>query len=84
MACPFRVWIWLYLLHYTVTGGSYDIGKDDNSEEILEYIGEDGWRKVGVMKNGRSYHGISLVKYEDFEDYCGEDEDDWISSGEDE
>ena len=49
-----------------VAGGSYD---SDYSEDILEY--RDGsWRQVGEMKNKRSYHGQTSIKYEDFSDKC--------------
>ena len=55
-----------------VTGGNYDAGEgiDIGSEDILEYRDGEGWRKVGAMKNVRSAHAVSLVKYEDFKDSC--------------
>ena len=39
-------------------------------KDILEYREGEGWKKVGVMKNGRKYHATSLVKYQDFKNYC--------------
>ena len=45
----------------------------DFSSDILEYTGYNGytdWRKVGALKESRSYHGISLVNFKDFDDYC--------------
>jgi len=38
--------------------------------DILEYRDGDNWRKVGSMKNGRGYHALSRVNYNDFSDYC--------------
>ena len=47
-------------------------GEDGNcdSEDILEYRDGDGWRKVGAMRHARAYSGVSIIKYEDFKDYC--------------
>jgi len=45
----------------------------DFSSDILEYTGYNGytdWRKVGALKTSRSYHGISLINFKDFDDYC--------------
>ena len=50
-----------------VTGG-YD--GDNYYEDILEYKDGGGWRKVGEMQNGRNYHGLSPVNFNDFANYC--------------
>ena len=51
-----------------VTGG-YP-GGGDSSDDILEYRDDDGWRKIGTMKNKRQKHGTSVVEFKDFERYC--------------
>ena len=58
-----------------VTGGDseWHTSNLDFSAEILEYTRYNGytdWRKVGALKTSRSYHGISLVNFKDFDDYC--------------
>ena len=50
-----------------VTGG-YD--KRDYSDDILEFNEGDGWRNLQKMKHGRNWHGISLVDFNNFEEYC--------------
>ena len=40
------------------------------SANILEYTDDDGWRKIGKMKNARNYHGTSLIEFENFKEYC--------------
>ena len=48
-----------------VTGGSYLGGY---SEDILEY--KDGWKKVGQLQNGRGYHALSIVNFDNFANKC--------------
>ena len=45
-------------------------GSDRNPRnEILEY--KDGrWEKIGTMNKAREYHGVSLINFNDFSDYC--------------
>ena len=49
--------------------GGYD-GGDTYSKDILEYRDGNGWRKVGSLKNARSYHALSHVKYMEIHNYC--------------
>ena len=48
-----------------VTGG-YD--GDSYNEDILEY--KDGWKKVGQLQNGRGYHALSIVNFDNFANKC--------------
>jgi len=58
-----------------LSGGFDDDEFDDDLEynynaDILEYTHSDGWRKIGTMRDGRGFHGTSLVEFKDFERYC--------------
>ena len=64
-----RININITVLHINlpnVTGGVDD--DDVKNEDILEY--KDGWKKVGQLQNGRSYHALSPVNFKDFANYC--------------
>ena len=58
------------LFWFSLVTGDKTLLDEWNFEDILEYRDGDGWKKVGAMKNERNYHGISVIKYEDFKDYC--------------
>ena len=52
----------------TCVAGGTDT-ENRNRNEILEY--KDGrWDKIGTMNNAREYHGVSLINFNDFSDYC--------------
>jgi len=56
-----------------LSGGFDDFDYYDEynaATDILEYTHGDGWRKIGTMRDGRCYHGTSLVKFKDFERNC--------------
>jgi len=42
----------------------------NTATDILEYTHGDGWRKIGTLRDGRGFHGTSLVEFKDFERYC--------------
>ena len=64
-------WLISFKLHWcALVTGDKTLLDEWNFEDILEYRDGDGWKKVGAMKNERNYHGISVIKYEDFKDYC--------------
>jgi len=48
-------------------GGERRIAHGGASADILEYTDDDGWRKIGTMKNERKDHATSKVDFEDFE-----------------
>ena len=47
-------------------GGDYGVYNKD----ILEYKDGGGWKKVGELQNGRRYHALSPVNFNDFANYC--------------
>ena len=57
----------LHLILALVTGG---LDENDLREDILEYRNDDGWRKVGAMKNGRRYLSTSFIAYDQIKDKC--------------
>ena len=55
------------ILTHTLAGG-YD-GSYLNT--ILEYnITGDSYKEIGTMIQTRTYHAVSVVKYEDFSEWC--------------
>ena len=56
---------------YTYAGGIEAIGSYDSLNTILEYdITGDSYKQIGTMIKARYYHAISVVKYEDFSEWC--------------
>ena len=49
-------------------------GLDDTittRNEILEYDPEtEEWTHIGTMREARETHAVSVVKYEDYADFC--------------
>ena len=47
-------------------------GEDgDNREEILEFnYGTESWTKIGEMTEPRIIHAVSVVSFEDYEQWC--------------
>ena len=47
-------------------------GSDGSSlDTILEYdINGDSYTQLGTMIQARNYHAISVVKYQDFSEWC--------------
>ena len=62
--------ILLHLSHSLagVTGGTF--GNKERSADILEFTDVDSWSKLGVIRDARSFHGTSIIQFNDFERYC--------------
>ena len=55
-------------LDFISSGGAY--GGDDR-KEILEFNHEtESWTVIGLMKEERLYHTVSVVPFEDYEKWC--------------
>ena len=54
---------------YIPAGGNYDT--DSHFDTIMEYdITGDSYTQIGTMIQARDRHAISVVKYEDYSEWC--------------
>ena len=55
-------------LGLTILAGGFNTGLDDT---ILEYdTTGDSYTQIGTMTQARAHHAISVVKYQDFSEWC--------------
>ena len=53
------------------SGGQYSDEDMESVDAILRFDpGTLAWAQVGVMAEGRAYHGMSVVRARDIQDYC--------------
>ena len=60
-----------FLVVFCIGGTAYNGGNYSTDNKIMEFNPElEKWLEIGAMKESRADHGVSIVSYKDYEDWC--------------